>query len=207
VPLDDDFVEIAGLLSTEAAQTEVIDDQEVGSEQAAQDTLGRVIGSGLVNELEESIGAQEKDAVASSTGTMTEGTSEEGFADTDRSHEDHILALLEEGEREEFPDTITIEGERRIPVEVLEGLLFFEAGAPETARQIFALAPIDLVLQGDLEEVERRQAGLLGVARSVRQDGKQAGELETLEDGFERGFDLDHGASFREWCEKLSAAR
>ena len=44
-----------------------------------------MIGAGLVEALQEVIGAQEADFVAGATGCMPEGTSEKGFADADRA--------------------------------------------------------------------------------------------------------------------------
>ena len=46
--LDDDLVGVAGLPGVEAAQAEVIDDEQVRREDAAQDPLGGVVGAGLV---------------------------------------------------------------------------------------------------------------------------------------------------------------
>ncbi len=48
--LEDDLVEVAGLLGVEAAQGEVIDDEDVGREQTAEDLLGGVIGARLVRD-------------------------------------------------------------------------------------------------------------------------------------------------------------
>jgi hypothetical protein len=62
--LDDDFVEVAGLLGIEPPESEVIDDEEVGSEQATEHTLGGVIGPGLVDQLEEGIAPEEEDPTA-----------------------------------------------------------------------------------------------------------------------------------------------
>lgn len=44
--LDDDLVEVAGLLGIEAPQSEIIDDQEVWCQQAAQDPFGGVVAVG-----------------------------------------------------------------------------------------------------------------------------------------------------------------
>jgi hypothetical protein len=59
VPLADHLVEVAGLLGVEPAQSEVVNDQDVGSQEPAQDFLGGVVGAGLVQALQEVIGAQE----------------------------------------------------------------------------------------------------------------------------------------------------
>lgn len=55
--LEDDFVEVTGLLGIEAAQCEVIDDEDVGRQQAAEDLFGGVIGASLVEISQEVVGA------------------------------------------------------------------------------------------------------------------------------------------------------
>jgi hypothetical protein len=64
VSLDDDLIEIAGLLGIEASESEVVDDEEVGREEIAQDSLGGVVGTRLVDRLEQVIAAQEEDTAA-----------------------------------------------------------------------------------------------------------------------------------------------
>ena len=46
VALDDDLVEVAGLLGIEPAEPEVVDDEQVGSEEAPEDPLRGVVGAG-----------------------------------------------------------------------------------------------------------------------------------------------------------------
>ena len=109
VTLDDDLVEVAGLLSVEAAEAEVVDDEQVGSEQAAHDALGGVIGSGLVDELEERIATEEEDATSGAAGAVAEGASEERLSDADGSEEEDVFVAFEEGEAEEISDAVAIE--------------------------------------------------------------------------------------------------
>jgi hypothetical protein len=97
---EDDLVEIAGLLGVETAQAEVVDDEDVGGEQATQHFLGGVIGAGLMEALEEVIGAQEADLVAGTTGSVSQGAGEEGFADADGAQEDDVLVTFDKAERE-----------------------------------------------------------------------------------------------------------
>lgn len=47
VAFDDEFVEIAGLLSGETMEAEVIDDEQVGSEVGAEGLGERMVGAGL----------------------------------------------------------------------------------------------------------------------------------------------------------------
>ena len=123
--------------------------------------------------------------MSGAAGAVAEGAGEKGLPHADGAEEDDVLAALEEGEAEEITDAVAVESDRRVPVEVFEGLCLFEAGAVEAVGEILVLAPIDFVLQDELEEIERAEARLLSVGDPVRQDGDDARELEPLEDGFE----------------------
>ena len=57
VALEDHLIQIAGLLCVQTAQSKVVDDQNVGSQQTSEHLLGGVIGAGLVEALQEVIGA------------------------------------------------------------------------------------------------------------------------------------------------------
>jgi hypothetical protein len=129
VPFEDHLVEITRLLGGQASQAEVIEDEQIGSEQAAQHLLGGVIGTGLVKRLEEVIGAQEAYVVAGAAGSVAERTGEKGLSDSDRAEEDHILAAFDEAEAEELLHAVSVEGDGGIPVEVLQRLVLLEAGS------------------------------------------------------------------------------
>ena len=53
VPLDEDVVEIAGLLGGERAQAEVVQDEEIGGQPAAELPLEGIVGARLVQRLRE----------------------------------------------------------------------------------------------------------------------------------------------------------
>ncbi len=135
---------------------------------------------------------------------MAERTREKRLADTDGAEEDDVLALLEEGEVQQIAHAVAVEAHGRVPIEVLEGLRLVESGAVETVAEVLALASVDLILEGEFEEVERGEASLVRIGTSVRQQRGDAGELEPLQHGFERGFHFGHVASpFEVWCAKL----
>jgi hypothetical protein len=159
VSFDDDLVEIAGLLRVEPAESEVIDDEEVGRQQAAEEPLGRVIGTGLMDLLQQIITAKEEDAVPGTTGTVPEGTGEGRLADADRPEEDDVFPPVEKLEREELADTLTVKGDRHIPVKLLEGLLVGKAGAGEPRTEVFCV-------RGDRSRLGGRARGSRGVAGS-----------------------------------------
>ena len=174
VPLQDEFVEVARLLGVEAAQPEVVDDQDVGGEQTPANLLGGVVGTRLVEQLEQLIGPQEEHGLAHTAGRVSDRRGEEGLADTHRADEDHILLALDEAQAEQVLHTIAIEGDRCVPVERLQGLLLFEARAPEPQGEALVIASIDLVLQDQFEEVELTELRLLRVADPVGKRDQQA---------------------------------
>jgi hypothetical protein len=57
VAFEDHLVEVTRLLGAEAPQAEVVEDEEIGGEETAEDLLGGVVGAGLVKGLEEVVGA------------------------------------------------------------------------------------------------------------------------------------------------------
>ena len=77
--------------------------------------------------LQEMIGAQEADLVASATDRMAEGVRQESLADADRAEEGVVLVAFDEAEGEEIADTVAVEGDRRVPIEAFEGLFLVEA--------------------------------------------------------------------------------
>jgi len=181
MPFEDDFVEVIRLLGVETAQGEVIDDEDVGREQAAEDLVGGVVGPRLVQILQEVVGPQEEDVAPGPACRVAERASEKGLPDTDGTEEDDVLLTLDEAEAEEVADAIAVEGDGRVPVEAFQGLLLLEAGAVEAQREIRVIPPVDLVLEDELEEVELSELRLLRVGDPIRQRREHARELQALE--------------------------
>lgn len=148
--LDNDFVDVVGLYGVEPTQCEVIDDEKVGREESSERFFVRVIGSRLLELKEHLVGADKEDVVSGATSSMSEGGGKESFADANVSHEQGILLGLEEGEREEISNAMSVEANRGIPVETLEGLLLGKAGAFESPVEIGLVASVDLVLEHKL---------------------------------------------------------
>jgi len=169
MPLEDDLVEVAGLLGVEAAQREVIDDEDVGREQTAEDLLGGVVGARLVEFSQEVIGTQEQDVATGAAGGVAKRAGEKRLADTDGAKEDDVLLALDEAEAEEIADTIAVEGDGSVPVETLQGLLLLETGTFESQREILVVTPVDLVLEDEFQEVEFSELRLLRVGDAIGQ--------------------------------------
>ncbi len=167
VPFEDDLVEVTGLLGIETAQREVVDDEDVWSEQATEDLLGGMVGASLVKVSQQVVGAQEQDVATGPAGGVTKGAGEKRLADADGTEEDDVLLALEEAEAEEIADAIAVEGNGGVLVEALQGLLLLESGAVESEREVLVVAPIDLVLEDEFEQIELSELRLLRVGDAV----------------------------------------
>ena len=132
VPLDDQLVEVARLDRVEAAETEIVEDEDVGRDEFSQELAGARVRAGLVELAEEVIDTDSEDVPPRPAGGVSQGRGEMTFPDADRAHKDHILVLLEESQREEMLDAIAVEGDRSVPVEVFESLLLGESGLLES---------------------------------------------------------------------------
>lgn len=130
--------------------------------------------------------------MAGAASAVGEGTGEEGLADADGPEEEDVLVAIEEAETEEVADPVAVEGDGGVPIEVLEGVGFLEAGPVEAGGKVLVLAAVDLVLESELKEVEGAEGGLLGIGSPVRQRGHHAAELQALEHSFQGGFDFSH---------------
>jgi hypothetical protein len=134
-----------------------------------------------VDHLEQVVSAKEEYAVACTACGVTERASEEGLADTDGSEEEDVFVSVEEAEPEEITDTVAVEGDGRVEVEVLEGMKFVEARAVEPVREVLVVTPSDLVGECEFEEVERSQVGFLCMGSAIRQRSREATELKPPE--------------------------
>ena len=173
VPFDDDLVEVARLLSREAPEPEVIDDEQVRCEQTPQDLFGRVIGARLVECPEHLVGADKEHRMSCPTSRMAECGGEQRLADTHWPQKDHILVAFEKAEAKQIFDALAIKGHLCVPVEALEGLLLLEPRALQPQRQALVIAPVDLVLQGEFEELQLTEFRLPRVGYPVGERGEK----------------------------------
>jgi hypothetical protein len=195
VTLDDDLVEVAGLLGIEAAEPKVIDDEEVRGEEASEHALGGVIGPGLMDELEERIAPEEEHPVSGPAGAVSKGTGKERLSNAYRPKEEDILVAIEEAEAEEVTDPVPVEGDGCVPIEVLERVVFLEPGPVEAGGEVLVIPAVDLVLEGEFEEVEGTEGGFLGVGGPIRKGRGHSEELQALEHRFQGSFDFIHDPS------------
>ena len=154
MPLDEELVDVAGLLGVEAPKCEVVDDQEVGDEETTHGAFGGQVSAALVKQAQELVGTDEEHVVTGTARSVAECAGQEGLPDADGAHEDDVLGAVDETEAEKIADTIAVEGDLGFPVEALESLLLLESGSVQAVVQRLVIASVDLVLEHELDELE-----------------------------------------------------
>jgi hypothetical protein len=96
------------------------------------------------------IGSDEEYAVTGPAGTVAERARQKSLSHSNRSLEDDVLLAIDEAEAEEVSHTVAIKSYRRVPVEILERLLFFEAGLLQPQTETLMLATVHLILKHQL---------------------------------------------------------
>lgn len=183
VALDDQRIEVLGLLLIEAVEAEVIDQEQVRGEVAAEGDFEAVVGAGLAEFAEEVVGAAEEDRVAGAGGSSAEGLCEECLADAHWPDEEGVLLALEEVQGEELVEVTAVDLDRRRPVEVLEGDALLDARREQTAFEGDVVTALHLVGHDEGEEGGVVELLGTGEGESVGQGGDRLAELEALEDG------------------------
>src|SRR5207302_10239772 len=84
VPLNHELVQGLAVLSSQPLETEVVEDQKLGSNEQAEDLIERVVSTRLEQFFEEGVGAGDDDAVAGAHGGRAQALGEHGLADAHR---------------------------------------------------------------------------------------------------------------------------
>ena len=95
VPVEDELVEVGGLLGGQAMESQVIEDEQVGREERPEGAVCRVVHSGLGHGSEEVVGVDETDGMFGADGGVAQGLGEEALADTGGAHQQDMLAPVE----------------------------------------------------------------------------------------------------------------
>ena len=95
MPVEDEFVEVGGLLGGQAMEIQVIEDEQVGREERSEGAVCRVVHSGLGHSLEEVISMAEAHGVSGADGGVAQGLGEEALADTGGAHQQDVLVPVE----------------------------------------------------------------------------------------------------------------
>ena len=72
MPVEDQFIEVGRLLGGEPVQAQVVDDQQVRSQEGAEGALQGVVDSGLGHSLEVVVGVDEAHGVSRSDGGIAQ---------------------------------------------------------------------------------------------------------------------------------------
>ena len=110
MPIEDEFVQIGGLLGGQAMETQVIKDEQVGREERSEGTVHRVVHSGLGHGLEEVVGVDETDGMSGADGGVAQGLGEEALADTGGAHQRDVLVPVAKLQGEDGVQQTAIQG-------------------------------------------------------------------------------------------------
>jgi hypothetical protein len=194
--LDDQFVKILSLFGREFLETEVVQDQERGTNEAKEFLFKRVIGSTLEQSFEEQSGSQHQDIDATPAGTVAQRIGEMGFTHSDGATEENVFVALDEAETEEVSDVFPIEGDEGLPVEPFKGLFGMNQGLDESSLHAIVLPSLPLVVKDQLDEGLIGELLASGIGHPVGQRGEQTGETQVFEDLFEFVTDFHRVAPF-----------
>jgi len=202
---DDQLVEVDGLLRGEAMEPEVVEDEQVGRQEATEDPLGGVVDAGLRHLAEVVVGRGEADAASGADGRVAERLGQEALADADGADEQDVLAAVEELQGEGGVEQAAVEAYGGGPVEVLEAAELLEAGLAQPKLEAPVVAAAHLVDEEELEEVGVVELVAASEGDALGQGVEHATELESLEQraelcggGGHRGAPV--GVCVRDWA-------
>ena len=98
VAFDDELVEVGGVGVVEAAEGEVIENEQVDTDQLAEFGVATVVEPGGAEALEELVGPFEPDRVPAADGGVAEGGGDERLADADRAEDQGVVGVVDEAE-------------------------------------------------------------------------------------------------------------
>jgi hypothetical protein len=176
VSFQDELIDIGGLEGVHASEGEVVNDEQLGDEEATEGLVVRVVSAGAKQLFEQIVSTNEQDLETGATGGVAEGTCQESLSDPGGPHEDDVFVTMKEPEAEEVSDAVPIEVDGCVPIELFEGLRLGEARPGEPLSEIALLAAVDLVLEHELEKIIFGQLRLSRIGDTVRQGGEHARE-------------------------------
>ncbi len=152
VIVDDQLVEVGGLLGGEAVETQVLQYEQVGSEEGAEGLVGGVVGPGLFHGLEEVAGADEADGVPGSDGGVAQGLGQEALADAGGTRQQDVFAPVQGFPGEGGVQQASVQGDVGGPAEVLQAADFLGDGPVQAGLDAAVVAAVDLVGEDDFQE-------------------------------------------------------
>ena len=150
VAVEDELVEVGGLLGREPVEPQVVHDQQVRSQEGPEGSVHRVVHPGLGHGPEEVVGVDEADRMPGPDGGVSQGLGQEALADPCGSHQQDVLVLVQELQGEDGVQEPAVECDGRRPVEVLQPAGLLEAGALQPQFGAPVSPAVDLVAEDDL---------------------------------------------------------
>lgn len=186
---DDEFVEIGGLARVRGLEREVVEDEEIDSDEPAHLDVVGVVEPGRAEPFEQPIGAYGVDLAATSTGDVTERVREVGLADPDGSEDQGRVGVVDEPQAREHGPVVGVVGDVDVTAPRFQGHRRVELGGAAPQRRGLAVAAGDLVGEDELEELRMRQFRGAG-------EGEPLGErCEVLPSLTRRSYALSSGAT------------
>ena len=108
--LGEDLLGVATLVGIHRIEAKIVNEEQVDGDELAEFGLVGLIEAGVLEGLEQAIGAQRQDRVPAAAGDVAEGVGEEGLADPDRADDRHVGVGFEEAQRDELVEEGRTEG-------------------------------------------------------------------------------------------------
>ncbi|HWP65466.1 MAG TPA: hypothetical protein VNO26_06105, partial [Candidatus Limnocylindria bacterium] len=100
--LEEELVDVAALRRVHGVEAEIIEDEEFDADEAAHLLFDGVIEAGVLEGLEEPIGADGAHGGAAGAGEVAERVGEEGRADADGADDGDVFVLVEKAQGREL---------------------------------------------------------------------------------------------------------
>ncbi len=94
MPIEDEFVEVGGLLCREPVESQVAHDKQVWRQEGPKGAVCRVVDLGLGHGLEEVVGVAQAHGMSGADGGIAQGLGEEALADASGAHQEDMLMLV-----------------------------------------------------------------------------------------------------------------
>src|SRR5271170_5578326 len=179
--------DVSRLAGVHGIEREVVDDEEVDSDELAHLGVVAVIETRMLERLEHLVCDNGERRDAATTRDMADAMREEALADTDGADDGDVGALLDEPQRDELVEQLLVEGDARGLVPALELHLGVEVRTLRAERGSEAISTRSFVLQHQEQQVLMRHLLLSRERQPLGQRVEHAAELEPLERGPELG--------------------
>ncbi len=183
MPLDHHLVEVVGLGDVQGFEGDVIEDEQIHPEQAAQLLLVGGIEPGGLEPLEEGVGAGEVDRALTADGDVAQAAGQHGLAHADRAQDEDVGRLLQEAQAAQLVPELVVEAHGGGLVPRLQAHGRVEVGGAGAEVATDTITAGTLVSEDELQEVLVGQLLLAGELEALGQglqDGREAEPAEHL---------------------------